>query len=54
MTSQKRKKEDIDRCNKCNYLFEYKGVVRWEKCPCGNTQADITENYIRLLFNIYP
>ena len=51
---EKRLKEDIDRCNKCGYLFKYEGISTWKKCPCGNTQADITDTYIRLLFNVYP
>lgn len=42
--------EFIDKCPRCLYKFEYKSPLI-TKCYCGACSADITEFYIRILFN---
>lgn len=49
--STKVPKKFIDRCPSCMYLFEFKNNCEFKKCSCGKSQADITELYIRILFN---
>ena len=49
--STKISKKFIDRCPSCRYLFEFKNKSEFKKCSCGKSQADITDLYIRILFD---
>ena len=44
-------KKYIDRCPSCLHLFEFNGKYEFKKCPCGKSNADITDLYIRILFD---
>lgn len=50
-SSTKIPKKFIDRCPSCKFLFEFKNKSEFKNCPCGKSQADITNSYIRILFD---